>query len=486
MAPQSLALRAVVKQAHGVAASAAAIETVGYLWRGEPYPRKRRDPKGTRPMVFVVDNEQRPLAPCCPARARRLLTSGKASVWRRYPFTIILKRAMPSANPEPLRVKIDPGSRTTGLAVVNDAKGLVVWAGELTHRGQQVKARLDQRRMCRHGRRQRQTRYRPQRFENRRRPQGWLPPSLESRISNVLTWVRRLRRYAPIGAISQELVKFDMQLLEHPDISGMEYQQGELAGYEVREYLLEKWGRRCAYCGKTDIALQVEHIVPKARGGTNRVSNLTIACEACNVTKGSQTAAEFGHPEVQAQAKRPLKDAAAVNASRWMLFRCLQDTGLPVEVGTGGRTKWNRTQRGLPKTHWVDAACVGASTPTMLQLAGVLLLQITAMGRHSRQMCRTNAFGFPNTAPKSTSVVGGFRTGDLMRAVLPASSTKAGVYVGRLAVRATGSCNITTRSGIVQGIHIRYCQPLQRGDGYRYSYISSDQKGGAALPPLSA
>jgi hypothetical protein len=212
------------------------------------------------------------------------------------------------------------------------------------------------------------------------------------------------------------------------------------------------------------------------------VSNLTIACEPCNVAKGTQTAAEFGHPEVQAQAKRPLKDAAAVNASRWALYHRLQATGLPVEIGTGGRTKWNRAQRGLPKAHWVDAACVGASTPPVLRLAGVAPLAITATGRHSRQMCRTNAFGFPDKAPKATSVVGGFRTGDLVRAVVPATSQKVGVYVGRLAVRATGFCNIKTRTGTVQGIHVRYCRPLHRGDGYTYS----DQKGGAALPPLRA
>src|SRR5713101_8471866 len=101
-------------------------------------------------MVFVVDVERRPLGPCHPARARRLLTQGKAAVWRHYPFTLMLKRAVPDAQPQLLRVKIDPGSRTTGLAVVNDATGQVMWAAELTHRGQHIKARVNQRRACRH------------------------------------------------------------------------------------------------------------------------------------------------------------------------------------------------------------------------------------------------------------------------------------------------------------------------------------------------
>jgi 5-methylcytosine-specific restriction endonuclease McrA len=428
-------------------------------------------------VVFVVGTEKRPLAPCHPGRARRLLTEGKAAVWRRFPFTIVLKRVVPDANPDPLRVKIDPGSRTTGLAVVNDHTGQVAWVADLAHRGQRIRDTLLARQALRRWRRQRHTRYRPTRLDNRRRPEGWLPPSLQSRLSNVLTRVSRLRRLAPVAAISQELVRFDMQIMENPEISGTEYQQGELAGYEVREYLLEKFQRRCVYCGATGVPLQFEHIVPRARGGTNRVSNLTMARDRGNDAKGTKTAAEFGHLEVQALARQPLKDATAVNVSRWALYQRLQATGLPVEVGTRGRTKWNRTQRGLPKAHWIDAACVGASTPAYLDCAGIASLQITAMGRHSRQMCRTNAYGFPDKAPKVTSVVAGMRTGDLVRAVVPAPSIKSGVYVGRLAVRATGSCNIKTRMGTVQGIHIRYCRPLHRADGYTY------QKGEAALLP---
>ena len=139
--------------------------------------------------------------------------------------------------------------------------------------------------------------------------------------------------------------------------------------------------------------------------------------------------------------------------------------------------QWNRRQQGIPKTHWLDAACVGASTPARLRYKRLLPLTITAMGRHSRQMCRTNAFGFPDKAPKATSSVGGFRTGDIVRASVPASSIKAGTYVGRIAIRATGSCNIKTVTATVQGIHYRYCAPLHRGDGYAY------QQGTVALPP---
>jgi len=277
-------------------------------------------------------------------------------------------------------------------------------------------------------------------------------------------------------AISLELVKFDTQAMQNPEISGVEYQQGELFGYEVREYLLEKFGRKCVYCGRENIPLQIEHIVPKARGGTNRVSNLTLACEPCNKKKGERTAEEFGYPKVQTQAKKPLKDAAAVNTTRWALYRRVQETGLPVEVGTGGRTKYNRNVRELPKAHWLDAACVGASTPEVLNVEGIRPLVISSTGRGSRQMCRMDKYGFPRTSAKKSKRVYGFQSGDIVKAVVP-TGKKAGRYIGQVAVRSSGNFNIKTKNGIIQGISYRHCQMLHRTDGYDY------QKGKAAFLP---
>ena len=179
--------------------------------------------------VFVVDTKKTPLDPVHPGRARLLLKQGKAAVLKHFPFTIILKGESVDPQVQPLRIKLDPGSRTTGIAIVNDASGEVVFAAELTHRGQAVKAALDDRRGVRRSRRQRKTRYRKPRWQNRKRKEGWLPPSLESRVLNVLTWVRRLSRSAPISTISMELVKFDLQQMENPEISGREYQQGTRA-----------------------------------------------------------------------------------------------------------------------------------------------------------------------------------------------------------------------------------------------------------------
>jgi 5-methylcytosine-specific restriction endonuclease McrA len=296
-------------------------------------------------------------------------------------------------------------------------------------------------------------------------------------VTHIETWVNRLMRFAPLAAISQELVKFDMQALQNPEISGVEYQQGILQGYEVREYLLEKWQRQCAYCGKQDVPLEVEHIQPKSSGGSNRMSNLTLACRPCNEKKGNRSVQEFlsQKPDtlkrILAQAKTPLKDAAAVNASRFALREVLRQTGLEVETGSGGLTKFNRTRRGLPKAHWIDAVCVGHSTPAHLNTEGVKPLKIKATGHGSRQMCCADKFGFPRTAPKTVKRVDGFQTGDQVRLVQP-SGKYAGIHIGTVSIRATQQFDISTTKN---GKKIKITAPssrfthLHRGDGYAYA-----------------
>lgn len=424
--------------------------------------------------VFVLDTNKQPLNPIHPGRARMLLSQGKAAVFRRYPFTLILKEEVPNPDVEPLRIKIDPGAKTTGLALVNDGTGEVVWVAELQHRGFQVRDALISRRQLRRSRRNRKTRYRQPRFLNRTRPQDWLPPSLNSRVANILAWVKRLSSLCQISAISQELVRFDTQQMQDSEISGVGYQQGTLAGYEVREFLLEKWNRTCAYCGAKNTKLEIEHIRPRSKGGSNRVSNLCLACVPCNQNKGNQDIKDFlsGKSDqlkrILAQAKKPLADTAAVNATRWNLYENLKKTGLPIEVGTGGRTKYNRTIRGLEKTHYWDAACVGASTPEQLITSGVKPLLIAAKGHGTRQQCRTDKFGFPIRYCSRAKFHKGFQTGDIVKAIVT-SGKKIGVYVGRVATRATGSFNISTTNGLVQGISHKYCTSIHRKDGYAYA-----------------
>jgi 5-methylcytosine-specific restriction endonuclease McrA len=402
--------------------------------------------------------------PCHPARARQLLNQSKAAVYRHRPFTIILKERK-GGNTQTIALKIDPGSRTTGIALIADCKRgkRLIWAADLHHKGHVVIARMKVRRTLRGGRRHRKCRYRPPRFRNRRRPDGWLTPSMRSRIGNVKTWVERLRRWTPIASISLELVKFDTQKMVNPEISGIEYQQGELQGYEVREYLLEKFERKCAYCGKENVPLEIEHIVPQSRGGSNRVSNLALSCRPCNQTKGNKTAAEFGHLEVQAKAQQPLRDVAAVNSMRWALFGPLKVAGLPIECGTGGRTKYNRVQQGYPKAHWIDAVCVGRSGERVYITPNHAPLVIRAIGRGSRQMCGTDKYGFPIRHRARQKRVFGFQTGDLVRAVVP-QGKYAGTHVGRVTIRRRPSFRLNGFD-----VHPRYLALLQRADGYEYT-----------------
>ena len=419
--------------------------------------------------VLVLDTNKTPLTPCKPVIARKLLESGKALIFRQYPFTVILKKvAVP--NGEPLQIKIDPGSKVTGLALLQGDR--VIFGAEMTHRGMAIKLGLESRRSLRRNRRNRHTRYRQARFLNRTRPKDWLAPSLAHRVETTLTWVRRFIRLAPIGSIVQELVRFDLQQHENPEISGIEYQQGELQGYEVREYLLNKWERKCTYCSVENVLLQVEHIEPKAKGGSNRISNLCLACNSCNKKKGVKSIEEFlkNKPDllrrIKSQQKRPLRDAAAVNSTRWALFRKLEQTGLPVAVGSGGLTKFNRTKQGLPKEHWIDAACVGKIGK--LEILTSQPLRIKATGHGSRQMCRTDKYGFPSRYVPRFKFVKGFQTGDICKAIV-LTGKKIGTYTGRIAVRSTGSFNISDKTGLIQGLGSKVFKTIHRKDGYSYS-----------------
>ena len=421
--------------------------------------------------VFVLDTNKKPLEPCSPTIAKKLLKASKAEVFRQYPFTIILKKAVDTQGIKPCKIKLDPGSVTTGIAILQDNK--LIWAAELTHRGQQIKDDLESRRSLRRSRRGRKTRYRQPRFLNRTRDKGWLAPSNKHRVLTTMTWINRLIKLCPINSIAIELVRFDTQKLDNPEISGVEYQQGTLYQYEVREYLLFLFNRTCAYCGAKNIPLEVEHIKPLSKGGSNRVSNLAIACVSCNQAKSNQDIREFlaSSPSVLkrilAQAKAPLKDAAAVNATRWKLFNTLKETGLPVTTGTGGQTKFNPVQQGLEKRHYLDAACVG-DTPILEILTSQPLL-IKCAGHGNRQMCGTNKYGFPTRHRTNQKIHKGFQTGDIVQAIVT-KGKKIGTYLGRVRVRASGSFDISTTSGRVTGISHKYCSFIHRKDGYQYSY----------------
>lgn len=392
--------------------------------------------------VFVLDKRKKPLMPCSEKRARKLLAGGRARVHRLYPFTIrLVDRKAEDCAFQPIKIKIDPGSKITGIALVRESENTtnVLNLVELTHRGRRISEALTARRQMRRRRRS-NLRYRAPRFLNRgNKAKGWLAPSLQHRVDTTVSWVGRFDRVTPITGIAQELVRFDLQQIENPEISGEEYQQGTLAGYETREYLLEKWGRECAYCGAKDTPLQVEHIHPKAKGGSNRISNLTMACGQCNEKKGAQDISVFLKKDkkrldqIMAQAKQPLKDAAAVNSTRWALFNALKTLGLPVTSGSGGLTKLNRVRLEIHKTHALDAACVGTTESVVDWQRPTLAVKAT--GRGSYQRTRLTKYGFPRGYLMRQKAVHGFQTGDHVKAVV-SNGKKIGEYTGRVAVRA--------------------------------------------------
>lgn len=451
--------------------------------------------------VFVLDRKGKALMPCSEKRARLLLARGRARVHRLVPFVIRLTdRLIETCELQVLEIKLDPGSKCTGLAVVRVSEPVDRATGEISkqvhvlslmalmHRGRQISEALTARRSMRRNRRSK-LRYREPRFLNRgNKLRGWLAPSLQHRVDTTCAWVHRLQRWAPITSLSQELVRFDMQKMqaqaEGGDIAGVQYQQGSLMGFEVRAYVLAKFNRTCIYCDGQNLPLQIEHIHPKSKGGSNKLSNLGLSCSSCNQKKDALDVSVFLAKEplrlkrVLAQVRAPLKDAAAVNSTRWALFQSLKKTGLPVAVASGGQTKFNRTQLGVPKTHALDAACVGE----MASISGwnKPTLGIKCTGRGSYQRTRLNQYGFPRGYLMRSKGIKGFQTGDMVKAVVT-QGTKIGTYVGRVAVRASGSFNIQSFQGLIQGISHRFCTIVQRGDGYGYQPVAKTDATGA--PP---
>ena len=302
--------------------------------------------------VYVLSITEKPLMPTTPARARKMLRDGKATVVQRTPFTIKLT-VQTKEYTQPVTLGIDAGSKTIGVSAGTEKEEL--YSSEITLRDDIVEL-LSEKRQYRRTRRNR-LRYRKPRFLNRRKDNGWLAPSIQHKIDSHLKIVESVHKILPISKIIVEVASFDLQKVKNPDIQGEEYQRGEqLDFWNVREYVLFRDDHKCQHChGKSkDKILNVHHIESRKTGG-DAPGNLVTLCETCHN--------KYHKGEIQLEIKRgqSLKDAAFMGIMRWAFYNKLKELYPDVSFTYGYLTKNTRIQTGLEKTHATDAYCIAGN-----------------------------------------------------------------------------------------------------------------------------
>lgn len=420
-------------------------------------------------MVFVLDKSKKPLDMITNAEARILLKNKQAVIDKVYPFTIRLKDNSCGSKDRAYTVKLDPGSKHTGIAITDDNNQVVVLA-ELEHRGHIIKRIIDKRRTVRRSRRQRKTRYRPARFLNRTKPDGWLAPSVKSRADNVINFIKKYKKIINIDKVMIENVSFDTaQMISDTKLWGSDYQQGALYQKELRSFIFSRSEGKCVYCGAK--AEEIDHVVPRSNGGTNSTYNLVAACRRCNEKKSNLSLKAFGklmgRDYSHLEPKKLPKDAAIVQSARNYMIKEITNIIPDTKSYEAWLTKYNRDGLGLPKEHYYDALSVGDIQDYTFLTDKILV--ISAKGRGKRQMCRMDSYGFPRTSAKASKSVKGFQTGDIVKAIVT-RGLKQGKYLGRVVVRYSGYFDIQTGTKVVQEVGHKFCRLLQHNDGYSYNY----------------
>ena len=409
--------------------------------------------------------------PCHPARARELLTKGKAAVFRQQPFTIILKDRSDGIT-QPIDIGIDPGSKTTGISLRARFKKrvwTVLFAMHLVSRSSVIRKKLFDRATYRRNRRSK-LRYRPSRFDNRTKPKGWLAPSVQSLLDIHTTWIDRLDRLTKIVSYTLEYAAFDTHQM-HMDIkSNKDYQHGTLFGLAVKQYLIKKYHNTCAYCDTTGTKMTIDHVVPRSKGGTDRVSNLVLACYDCNQRKGNLDIREYLRNQptkleiILKGLKIPLKGATKTSIlSNRLPLILARHIGIE-ELTYGYVTQYNRYIQSYPKDHWIDASCTGHIGKDIRLNSSMRPLIVTAKGHGERKRVRLDRYGFPKGHKLRNKSFMGFQTGDIVRVV------KNGIsLVGRVMIRHSGYFDIISSTGRINS-HYSNCTLLQCNDGYQYTY----------------
>lgn len=308
-------------------------------------------------IVYVLNKHGKPLMPCSPCKARKLLKQGKAKVKRTEPFTIQLLYGS-SGYKQNITLGIDAGSKHIGVSATTKKKEL--YAADVEIRNDIVD-KLSTRRQYRRSRRNRKTRYRKPKFQNRVKSKckGWLTPSIESKINSHFRFVKDVYKILPVSKIIVEVASFDIQKIQNLDISRIEYQQGNQLGFEnVREYVLWRDGYTCQCCkGKSkDNILEVHHIESRKTGG-NSPNNLITLCRTCH--RGHHK----GDVKLPSKIKRGMsfKDATFMGVMRWTFYNRLKELYHNVRMTYGYITKHNRIDNHLPKEHYIDAYCIAGN-----------------------------------------------------------------------------------------------------------------------------
>ena len=307
-------------------------------------------------MVYVISKNGQPLMPTeNHAKVRILLKNKKAKVIKTCPFTIQL--AYDSTNyTQEITLGVDSGSKHIGLSATTKSK--VLFESDVELRNDIVNL-LSARRQNRRTRRNRKTRYRKPRFDNRRRKEDWLAPSIQNKVNSHLTVIRKVHEILPVTKIVVEVASFDIQKIKNPTISGTEYQQGEQSEFwNVREYVLFRDGHICQCCkGKSkDKILNVHHIESRKTGG-NAPNNLITLCETCH------TGYHKGIVKLPKTIHRGMsfKDAAFMGIMRWAFYNKLKEIYPNVSLTYGYITKNIRIRNCLPKEHYIDARCISGN-----------------------------------------------------------------------------------------------------------------------------
>ena len=379
--------------------------------------------------VYVISRHGRPLMPCSPAKARHLLDDGKARVIKRTPFTIKLLYGSTEYT-QPVILGVDAGSKTIGLSASTEKEEL--FAAEVTPRNDVVE-NLSTRREFRRARRNRTTRYRKPRFDNRihRKKKGWLAPSVEVKMQEHITSIKRVCAILPISKVVVETAEFDLQLLKaiqdgKPVPEGEDYQKGEMYGaYNVRQYVLWRDNYTCICCGakgtpKKPIKLHVHHFESRKHGG-NAPDNQGTLCEACHKKFHLGIITDIA---LKTRRRRSTKDAAFMGIMRKTLLRRLrEEIAIPVAETKGYITK--ATREGLlkiPKSHTNDALAIaqgkygfGIREETCVRQAK-RIYTVLPVRHHNRQLHKAtilkSGIRKPNQASK---YVFGFRLYDKVR-----------------------------------------------------------------------